>query len=167
MTTCISQRRIALLRTGFAAVTVLAFLGAALLAGSTPVAAQSSAALPGLSGGSLSEGDLAKGTTVIVVWASWSPRCRDIVPRVNELAGSVGGKARVVTVDFQEERGAVEAFLAGKSLSAPVYLDASGDFSKAHAVTTLPGLVVYRNGEVRYQGRLEGDAAAQVEQLLK
>jgi len=167
MTTWLRNRRDSLLRVGIAAATALAFVAAAIVTGAAPVGAQSMSALPGLSGGSLSESDLSKGTTVIVVWASWSPRCRDIVPRVNELAGAVGGKARVVTVDFQEERPAVEAFLAGKSLSAPVFLDASGDFSKSHAVTTLPGLVVYRNGEVRFQGRLDGDAAAQVEQLLK
>jgi thiol-disulfide isomerase/thioredoxin len=166
MTTRYRKRGDGLARGAFAAVISLAFLAAALGAGAAPLAAQMSA-LPGLAGGSLSEGDLAKGTTVIVVWASWSPRCRDIVPRVNELAGAVGGGARVVTVNFQEERAAVESFLAGKSLQAPVYLDASGDFSKAHAVTTLPGLIVYRNGEVRFQGRLEGDAAAQVDQILK
>jgi thiol-disulfide isomerase/thioredoxin len=148
-----------------------AFLSAgllvAILIAGAPSSGQGLPALPGLNGGSLSEGDLANGTTILVVWASWSPRCRDIVPRVNDLAGAAGGKGRVVTVNFQEERSAVEAFLAGKSLSAPVYLDASGDFSKAHAVTTLPGLIVYRGGQVRYQGRLESDAAAQVEKILQ
>jgi thiol-disulfide isomerase/thioredoxin len=153
------------------AVQAAALLGAGLLVAALvvaiPASGQGLPALPGLNGGSLSQGDLANGTTILVVWASWSPRCRDIVPRVNDLAGAVSGKGRVVTVNFQEERPAVEAFLAGKSLSAPVYLDASGDFSKAHAVTTLPGLIVYRGGQVRYQGRLESDAAAQVEKILQ
>ena len=167
MTTRFRYRRERFAHAALAAVVALAFLGGALGAGAAPAASQSMSALPGLSGGSLSEGDLAKGSTVIVVWASWSPRCRDIVPRVNELVGAVGGKARVVTVNFQEERAAVESFLSGKSLQAPVFLDTSGDFSKAHAVTTLPGLVVYRNGEVRFQGRLDNDAAAQVEQTLR
>ena len=89
------------------------------------------------------------------------------MPRVNDLASRFGGRARVVTVNFQEEPAAVEAFLAGKGLTVPVYLDRGGDFSKAHAVTTLPGLIVYRAGEVRFQGRLEADAAAQIEPLLK
>jgi thiol-disulfide isomerase/thioredoxin len=133
----------------------------------TPVGGQSSATLPGLGGGSLAPSDLARGTHVIVVWASWSPRCRDIVPRVNEIASRFGGRARVVTVNFQEEPAAIEQFLAGKSLTVPVYLDRSGDFSKAHAVTTLPGLIVYRDGEVRFQGRLEADAAGQIEPLLR
>jgi thiol-disulfide isomerase/thioredoxin len=142
------------------------FVLAAVLA-APPTEAQGSFSLPGLAGGSLSSADVADGTTVLVVWASWSPRCRDIVPRVNEVASRFGGRARVVTVNFQEERAAVEAFLAGKGLTSPVYLDQSGDFAKAHAVTTLPGLIVYRAGEVRFQGRLEADAPAQIEGLLK
>jgi thiol-disulfide isomerase/thioredoxin len=105
----------------------------------------------------LTESDLARGTTIIVVWASWSPRCRDIVERVNPLAERWGGKARVVTVNFQEDRGAVETFLRGKSLRAPVYLDGDGAFSKRHAVTTLPGLLVFVNGRVAYGGRLPED----------
>lgn len=146
---------------------VAVVIALALTLGVVPVLGQGSFNLPGLAGGSLSSADLATGTTILVVWASWSPRCRDIVPRVNDLASRFGGRARVVTVDFQEEPAAVEAFLAGKGLTVPVYLDRSGDFSKAHAVTTLPGLIVYRAGEVRFQGRLEADAAAQIEPLLK
>ncbi|MGE0641767.1 MAG: TlpA family protein disulfide reductase [Thermoanaerobaculia bacterium] len=140
------------------AVAVLACAG---LAG-----AQSNVSLPGLGGGSLTSRDLSSGTHVLVVWASWSPRCRDIVQRVNELSGKVSG-ARVATIDFQEEAGDVEAFLSGKGLRAPVYLDRSGDFSKAHAVTTLPGLVVYRDGELKFQGHLENDAVSQVQALLR
>ena len=143
----------------------LAALGLALRA--RPAVGQSSATLPGLRGGSLSASDLGRGNHVLVVWASWSPRCRDIVPRVNEIASRFGGRASVVTVNFQEEPAAIEAFLSGKSLSVPVYLDRGGDFSKAHAVTTLPGLIVFRDGEVRFQGRLEGDALGQIEPLLK
>lgn len=132
-----------------------------------PTLAFPAVSLPGLNGGALTSADLAKGTHVLVVWATWSPRCRDIVPRVNELAGKLGARARVATVNFQEEPAPIEAFLAGKSLQAPVYLDKSGDFSKAHAVTTLPGLVIYRDGEVLFQGRLDTDANAQVDSLIR
>ena len=136
-----------------------------IISGVSPASAQMNVSLPGLAGGSLSSGDLARGTHVLVVWASWSPRCRDIVPRVNELTGKFG--AAVKTIDFQEESAVVEAFLAGKGLRAPVYLDKSGDFAKGHAVTTLPGLVIYRDGEVKFQGRLDADAVSQIEALLR
>lgn len=137
----------------FAGLAVVALTLASLEA----VSAEDGAALSGLDGGRLTESDLARGTTIIVLWASWSPRCRDIVERVNPLAERWGGKARVVTVNFQEDRGAVEAFLRGKSLRAPVYLDGDGAFSKRHAVTTLPGLLVFVDGRVAYGGRLPED----------
>ena len=123
--------------------------------------------LPGLGGGELTSADLERGATVVVVWASWSPRCRDIVERVNALQASVGGSAKVVTVDFQEEPAAVEEFLRGKGLRAPVYLDRQGDFSKSMEVTALPGLVVFREGAVQFRGRLPADPAATVAEALR
>ena len=125
--------------------------------GSRPAVAQPAWELPGLEGGSLGAGDVRGGATVMVVWAGWSPRCRDIVERTNAIASRWGGKARVVMVDFQEEAGEVSAFLAGKGARTPVYLDGDGSFAKQHRVTTLPGLVVYVDGEVAYQGKLPDD----------
>ncbi len=111
-----------------------------------------------LGGTHLSEADLAHGTTIVVVWASWSPRSRDIAERVNALAGRWGGRARVVTVNFQEERQAAERFLAGKHLGAPVCLDPDGAFSRKYNVATLPGLLVVKDGQVAYHGKLADDA---------
>lgn len=139
---------------------------ALLLAAPRVAPAQGDVRLPGLDGGQLTAADLGRGATVIVVWASWSPRCRDIVERTNALAARWGGRARVVTVDFQEDPAAVRAFLAGKQLAVPVYLDRDGEFSKAHAVTTLPGLVVFRDGAARYEGKLPADPDATLSGLL-
>jgi thiol-disulfide isomerase/thioredoxin len=137
------------------------FLALALLAvalvGATPVMAQDDWRLPGLAGGPLTQADVAKGTTVMVVWASWSPHCRDVVERSNRLAAKWAGRAKVVLVDFQEDAGEVSAYLAGKGAQTSTYLDADGSFAKLHQVTTLPGLVVYRDGAVVYQGRLPDD----------
>lgn len=144
-----------------------AFAALALLLAAPRVApAQADVRLPGLDGGQLTTADLGRGATVIVVWASWSPRCRDIVERTNALATRWGGRARVVTVDFQEDPAAVREFLAGKQLAVPVYLDRDGEFSKAHAVTTLPGLVVFRDGAARYEGKLPADPDATLSGLL-
>ena len=110
--------------------------------------------LQGLNGGGLTEADVASGTTIMVVWSSWSPRCRDIIDQVGRIAHEWGGRARIVTVDFQEDPQDVRSFLGGKSMPAPIYLDSDGTFSKRHHVSTLPGLVVYKNGTVTYQGKL-------------
>ena len=123
--------------------------------------------LPGLRGGELNSAALGRGTHVLVVWASWSPRCRDIAERIEAIEGRWGSRARVASVDFQEEPKAVEAFLRGKSLQSPVYLDRDGEFSKSLEVTTLPGLVVVRDGQVRFQGRLPADVDALLEDLLR
>jgi thiol-disulfide isomerase/thioredoxin len=113
--------------------------------------------LQGLQGERLGDSDLAQGTTIVVFWTSWSPHSRDIVARVNPLAQRWGGRARVVTVNFQEDRQTVEGFLSGKGLGSPVFLDTDGAFSRKYAVATLPGLLIIRDGQVVYKGRLPDD----------
>lgn len=164
MTTSTAFRRSARRRSGVPAVAALLALALAAIA----LAAQvpPGVRLGGLGGGELTSADLGRGKTLVVVWASWSPRCRDIVDRANALDARWRGEARVVTVDFQEDPAAVGAFLKGKGLTPPVYLDRDGEFSKALAVTSLPGLVVVRDGEVRYQGRLPADADAAIREAL-
>lgn len=135
--------------------------------GGTPAQAQRGRTLPGLSGGQLTSADLAQGTHIIIVWASWSPRCRDIAPRVNDLVQKLSGKGRVTTVNFQEEPAAIQEFVRQHPLDAPIFLDRDGEFSKGHAVTTLPGLIVLRQGEVLFQGRLAAEAEAQIQDLLR
>jgi len=129
---------------------------AVLFALAAPLSAQN-VRLQGLGGEQLAESDLARGTTIVIVWASWSPRSRDIVARVNPVAQRWGGRARVVTVNFQEERGAVESFLSGKSLGAATFLDPDGAFSKKYAMATLPGLLIIKDGQVVYRGKLPDD----------
>lgn len=122
--------------------------------------------LQGLSGERLVESDLAHGTTIVVVWASWSPRSRDIVARVNPMVQRWGGRARVVTVNFQEERPAVEGFLSGKGLSTTVFLDPDGAFSKKYAMATLPGLLIVKDGQVVYRGKLPDDPDRVIAEFL-
>ncbi|HYU34524.1 MAG TPA: TlpA disulfide reductase family protein [Thermoanaerobaculia bacterium] len=122
--------------------------------------------LQGLGGEQLSESDLARGTTIVVVWASWSPRSRDIAARVSPLAQRWGGRARVVTVNFQEDRKAVESFLAGKDLGATVFLDSDGAFSKKYAMATLPGLLIFKDGQVVYRGKLPDNPDQVIGELL-
>lgn len=141
----------------------LALLAVVLLAVS---AAAQDFQLQGLRGERLVEADLTRGTTIVVVWASWSPRSRDIVSRVNPLARRWGGQARVVTVNFQEDRPAVEGFLSGKDLGTSVFLDPDGSFSKKYAVATLPGLLIFKDGQVVYRGKLPEDPDQVIAGLL-
>lgn len=157
------RRRLMTRRVVFAALAV-ALLG--LVASVLPVGAQD-LQLAGLRGEQLREADLAQGSTIVVVWASWSPRGRDIVERVNAIAQRWGGQARVITVNFQEDRGAVEQFLAGKNLAVPVFLDTDGAFAKKNAVTNLPGLLIVRDGAVAFRGKLPEDVDTTIGNSLR
>jgi thiol-disulfide isomerase/thioredoxin len=137
-----------------------------LVAGPVPAGAEAWS-LNGLHGESLAEADLAQGTTIVVVWATWSPKSRDIVQRTSGLVSRWGAGARILTVDFQEDRAEVDAFLAGKNLPAPVFLDTDGAFSKQYQVATLPGLLVFRDGKVAYHGKLPDDADKVLADLLE
>jgi thiol-disulfide isomerase/thioredoxin len=136
-----------------------------LLAAAVPANAQG-VLLRGLGGEQLAEADLAQGATIFVVWTSWSPHCRDIVERVNPLVQRWSGKARVVTLNFQDNRQAVEGFLAGKQLGTTVFLDADGAFSKKYALTNLPGLLIITDGKVVYKGKLPGDPDRVIVEVL-
>ncbi len=140
----------------------LAFL---LLALPVPLLAEE-ITMPGLDGGKLSESDLQNGDSILIVWATWSPHCRDIVSRANAVAGAWAGKAKVQTIVFQEQPGAVRSFLAGTKLSPSTYIDASGAFSKKHAVTTLPGLLIFKNGKLTFSGKLPSDPTALIKRSL-
>jgi len=148
---------------------VVALAGVALLglvASVLPVGAQE-LRLVGLRGEQLREADLAQGSTIVVVWASWSPRGRDVVERVNAIDDRWGRQARVITVNFQEDRGAVESFLAGKSLRVPVFLDVDGDFARKNSVTNLPGLLIVKDGAVAFRGKLPDDADTTIGNALR
>ena len=153
---CAAFRRPGLVASSF--LRMFSLTGMLALAAGSSVQAQEDTSLSCLGGTRLSAAELAHGTTIVVVWASWSPRSRDIVERVNALSGRWGGRARVVTVNFQEERPVAERFLAGKQLGVPVCLDADGAFSRKYNVATLPGLLVVKDGQVAFHGKLADDA---------
>jgi thiol-disulfide isomerase/thioredoxin len=142
-------------------------LALALLAGLPRSVGAQDVSLSCLSGARLNEADMARGTTIVVVWASWSPRSRDIVERVTPLASRWGSRARVLTVNFQEDRPTVEGFLRGRNLGAPICMDPDGAFSRKYNVATLPGLLIVKDGQVAYRGKLPDDADRVIADLLR
>ena len=138
-----------------------------LLLASGPLSAQRDPArLSGLDGGELTQAALEGGHSVIIFWAGWSPKGRDIVERVNQIHSKWNDRARVLTINFQEDEEDVREFLSSQRMKAPVYLDSRGAFSKKHAVTDLPGLVIYKDGRVAYRGKLPRDADALIARTL-
>lgn len=145
---------------------MIALVLLALPVGGGPVLAQGGLRLPGLSGGELETSELEASEAVVFVWASWSPRCRDIDRQINAAENRWGSRARVVSVSFQEEAGAVEAFLEGKELRVATYLDPTGAFAKKHAVTTLPSLLVFHRGKVAFRGSVPADVGRVIDESL-
>lgn len=146
---------------------VVALLVVGVGIGLPPVQAQQgSFRLQGLKGGELRPADLNQGVVIMVVFASWSPRSRNIVPQVNAIADRWGGQARVVMVSFQEDAAEVESFLAGKRPKAQVYLDQDGDFSKSYAVTHLPSLLILKDGTTGFSGKLPRDPDSIISQTI-
>ena len=132
-------------------------VGLACLLVAALVPAQASAQglqLAKIGGGTVSEAELMKGTTIAVVWATWSPRGKDIVQRINKINAKWGGSARVVAINFQEDATTIQKFLGDQKMNVPILLDKNGRFSKKHAVTWLPGLLVLQDGETAFRGRL-------------
>lgn len=123
--------------------------------------------LPGLSGGQLRESELQRGTVIAVVWASWPPRCRDVVDKINDIDGRWGSQARVISINWQESRADVERFLAGKRLRSPVYLDTEGEFSKKYSKAQLPVLLVFRDGSAKVKEALPDDPHATISRALQ
>lgn len=157
-------------RTQRALVACAAVLAPAALLAAVACARSASAqdiVLPGLSGGQLREADLQRGNVVVVVWASWPPRSRDVVDKINDIESRWRSRARVISVNYQESRGDVERFLAGKRLSAPVYLDTEGEFSKKYSKPNLPVLLVFRDGDQPVKTALPDDPHPTIESALQ
>ena len=123
--------------------------------------------LPGLEGGTLSEAELSQCTHIIVFWVSWAPRGRDVVERVNELVDRWARRARVLTINFQEDESAVRGFLSGKAnLEAEVFLDHDGELSKKYRVNSAPWLLILKDGRTSFSERLPTDPNPVIDQIL-
>lgn len=144
------------------AVVLLSLLGLV----STPAVAVDLAGLQHLDG-STAESDELGDNVVFVFFSSWSPKCRGIASRVNDLQENWGDTAEIVLVNFQEEAPAVEKFLGGQKLTASVFLDPGGTFSKKHNITYLPSLLAIKGDTVAFRGKFPSEPGRVLEPIYE
>ncbi len=81
------------------------------------------------------ESDVLKGTEPVLVdfWAEWCGPCKALAPKLEEIAGEMAGKARIVKVD----------------------VDANPETASKYGVRGIPTLVLFKGG--KEVGRLVGN----------
>ena len=105
--------------------------------------AQGGKLMPALSfdcpgGGSL---DLARAPgvpTVINLWGSWCPPCREEMPLLQELAVSSGGRVKVVGVISKDGRPQAESFATDAGVTFPSAFDGEGELMAGLGINNLP-----------------------------
>lgn len=94
-----------------------------------------------------------RGKVVLVnFWATWCEPCRDEMPSIERLRGSLKGEPfEVLAVNLAEPRSRIEHFLANLPLSFPILRDKDTGTAKAWRARMLPATyLVDGAGRIRY-----------------
>jgi len=122
----------------------------------TDAPAQGADLLPALSfdcpgGGSLDLGRAPGEPTVLNLWGSWCPPCREELPVMQEFAAASAGQVRVMGVISKDGRPQAESFAADAGVTFPSAFDGEGKLMTDLGLHALPytyfldasGAVVY------------------------
>jgi cytochrome c biogenesis protein CcmG/thiol:disulfide interchange protein DsbE len=95
--------------------------------------------LPCFTGGASIKLDRGYGKpTVINLWASWCPPCRQELPHVQAYADRAAGKVAVLTVDVQDTRSAGRSFAQDAGVRLPTLYDQRGALLRGVGRSALP-----------------------------
>jgi cytochrome c biogenesis protein CcmG, thiol:disulfide interchange protein DsbE len=71
-------------------------------------------------------------------FASWCDPCAEEAPTLRKLSASLGDKATVVAVDWDDSGGAARAFVRENGWTFPVLADTSGSAGESYGLIGLP-----------------------------
>jgi thiol-disulfide isomerase/thioredoxin len=109
----------------------------------TEAAAEGADLLPALSfdcpgGGSLDLGRAPGVPTVLNLWGSWCPPCREELPLMQQFADAAGGQVRVMGVISKDGRPQAESFADDAGVTFPNAFDGEGELMAELGVNALP-----------------------------
>src|SRR5277367_6048551 len=130
-------RRVVIVVVAAAAVAAFAVFGLA----ARGTARRTAPALPGqlLSGAHVDLAQLRGRPAFVVFWASWCPPCRQEAPAIERFARSLGGRARLVGVDWSDpDTGDARAFEHHYGWTFTSLRDDDGSIGLGYGLTALP-----------------------------
>jgi thiol-disulfide isomerase/thioredoxin len=131
---------------------VLAVLLCAAFAGAADAVERTEFTLESSGGVSVSLGRFAGTHPVLLVfWATWCPHCNAAVPEINEIHAHMGGRLKILALNYMENRQKVTAFMKAKGVAYPVLLDIDGKVARSYGIVGIPTYVLLdRQGKVVY-----------------
>ncbi|MQA33946.1 TlpA family protein disulfide reductase [Modestobacter roseus] len=118
-------------------------------------------------GGSLDLGRAQGTPTVVNLWASWCPPCREELPVVQELADAAGDRLRVLSIDSQDRAAAGASFADDAGVTLPTAFDEDGEVTAALGLRSLPHtLFLAADGSVAHVQVGQVPSLAEFEQLV-
>ncbi|MEO6950488.1 MAG: TlpA disulfide reductase family protein [Polyangia bacterium] len=118
--------------------------------------------LPSLRGPNVALASLVGRVVVVDFWAQWCEPCKRELPELDKLAKELGGRATIVTVNIDKDRGNAQKLATQLGLSLDVLLDPSGSIAATYDLPKMPSsYVIDKKGIVRFvhEGYENGDIA--------
>lgn len=76
-------------------------------------------------------------------WASWCPPCRESFPWLIEMQDKYAADGlRVLAVNVDTDRPAIDRFLSGQPTNFPIILDPAGQIAERYALMGMPSAVL-------------------------